>query len=650
VALFATTDGKTLGPSSITLGTIASQAASNVTITGGSIAGAVITSGVGGSISGVPINGSTIGAVTASTGRFTSVVSTGNISASGTITATGTIGASNFSGTSSGSNTGDQTNIDGNAATATALANARTIGGISFNGTANVTSFPVPGPIGVTTPAAGNFTSIGVTTQGTGAFTTLSSTGKITSGGNIQVVAAGDLTWGGNYGAGIPVINGTNGVGLTFYPNGSTSGAVAVLNASGLAVTGALSVNNTSITTSSTVSSFLTPNLVNANRSALFVGRSFSANDAAYIGYTPQSTSSLSQLNLGFFGADNLVNITAAGNVGIGTASPTVRLEVVSTSTDGDVTALRLFNNRQASAATKVSLQFYADNDQVLLTAGRDGAGTSGTFNILTRKSGTQTSSLFINETGNVGIGETNPAVRLQVNGIIRAATAADAGVLSLGESSGGTTVNVGLWRGLSNSLSGGNVLNLGGYAGIQFSTGAAAIGSQTSRMFLDTSGNLGVGTGSPGSKITSAVSSGGGIYALEATVDGTAYFQVRNNGVTYTQGGTVSAISTRDVKKNIVESPYSFESLLGLQLRQFQYRDPLIEGRKRLGMIVDEIEGILPEAMNYDDEGKADSIAYSDVALTVAITTMHKLKEINDVLLAQVAELSQRLAVLESK
>ena len=160
VALFATTDGKNLGPSAITLGTIASQAASNVTITGGSIAGAAITAGAGGTINGVPINGSTIGAITASTGRFSSVTSTGSISAATTITATGNIGAANFSGSSSGTNTGDQTTITGNAGTATALANARTIGGSSFNGTANVTSFPVPGPIGGTTPNTAQFTTL----------------------------------------------------------------------------------------------------------------------------------------------------------------------------------------------------------------------------------------------------------------------------------------------------------------------------------------------------------------------------------------------------------------------------------------------------------------------------------------------------------
>lgn len=44
-----------------------------------------------------------------------------------------------FSGTSSGTNTGDQATITGNAGTATALATARTIDGVSFDGTANVT-------------------------------------------------------------------------------------------------------------------------------------------------------------------------------------------------------------------------------------------------------------------------------------------------------------------------------------------------------------------------------------------------------------------------------------------------------------------------------------------------------------------------------
>lgn len=43
------------------------------------------------------------------------------------------------SGTSTGTNTGDQTTVTGNAGTATALQTARTIGGVSFDGTANIT-------------------------------------------------------------------------------------------------------------------------------------------------------------------------------------------------------------------------------------------------------------------------------------------------------------------------------------------------------------------------------------------------------------------------------------------------------------------------------------------------------------------------------
>lgn len=133
--------------------------------------GAVV--GVSTDYSAVGITNTAIGASNPSTGAFTTVT------ASSTISATGAVTGSNLSGT----NTGDQTTITGNAGTATALQTARTIGGSSFNGTANVTSFPVPGAIGVTTPAAANFTSIGVTTQGTGAFTTGNFSSTLFAGG-----------------------------------------------------------------------------------------------------------------------------------------------------------------------------------------------------------------------------------------------------------------------------------------------------------------------------------------------------------------------------------------------------------------------------------------------------------------------------------
>jgi hypothetical protein len=71
-----------------------------------------------------------------------------------------------FSGSSSGTNTGDQTTISGNAGTATALATPRLIGGSSFNGTANITSFPAPGPIGGTTPSTAVFTTLHQGTAG----------------------------------------------------------------------------------------------------------------------------------------------------------------------------------------------------------------------------------------------------------------------------------------------------------------------------------------------------------------------------------------------------------------------------------------------------------------------------------------------------
>lgn len=99
------------------------------------------------------------------TGGFIANITTTTLTASQTITipdSTGTIvlGGGTCSGACSGTNTGDQTSVSGNAGTATALQTSRTIGGSAFDGTANVTSFPSPGAIGGTTPAAGTFTNV----------------------------------------------------------------------------------------------------------------------------------------------------------------------------------------------------------------------------------------------------------------------------------------------------------------------------------------------------------------------------------------------------------------------------------------------------------------------------------------------------------
>jgi len=184
-------------------GTLASTSA------GGSVTTVSVTTANG--ISGTVANPSSTPAISLTLGAITPT-SVNSVVLSGSSTPTLAVtGTSSISGT----NTGDQTNITGNAGTATALQSSRAIYGNNFDGTAALTqiiastyggtgngftkfsgpttterTFTLPdasaiiyyegGTIGVTTPAAGNFTSIGLTTQGSGAFTSLSASGNST--------------------------------------------------------------------------------------------------------------------------------------------------------------------------------------------------------------------------------------------------------------------------------------------------------------------------------------------------------------------------------------------------------------------------------------------------------------------------------------
>ena len=96
----------------------------------------------------------------------------------------------------------------------------------------------------------------------------------------------------------------------------------------------------------------------------------------------------------------------------------------------------------------------------------------------------------------NFGIGTASPvtlksATTLQVSGNAKLGDDNGRGLLSLGDIAS-TGANVGIWRGAAGAYAGiGNYLNLGGYDGITFTTGAADISAQTERARITSTGDF---------------------------------------------------------------------------------------------------------------------------------------------------------------
>jgi hypothetical protein len=116
----------TAGTGTLTLSTFTLTVAGTASVSGTNTGDQTSVSGNAGTVTGATFTT----ALTVNTGTVTL---TGNAANTSVLT----IGAGAVS--VSGSNTGDQTSVSGNAGTATALQNARTINGTSFNGTANIT-------------------------------------------------------------------------------------------------------------------------------------------------------------------------------------------------------------------------------------------------------------------------------------------------------------------------------------------------------------------------------------------------------------------------------------------------------------------------------------------------------------------------------
>ena len=223
-------------------------------------------------------------------------------------------------------------------------------------------------------------------------------------------------------------------------------------------------------------------------------------------------TESATPLALGTNGSE-VIRITSAGNVGIGTTSPSEKLHVQGTT---DVNILVRTSGVSGNAYTT----YENSGDNTFAWAiGRHNAGgfyfnssTGGTY-----PSGTTTTRMVIDTSGNVGIGTTSPDVYSFGGGkILTVSSTSTYSVLVLASgnaNSGGISMgNQTIRRAAIDHLDGSH---------LAFYTNGTNSGTTVSeRMRIASGGNVGIGTTSPNTKLH--------------VEDGTAFITVRGNDASY--------------------------------------------------------------------------------------------------------------------
>jgi len=179
------------------------------------------------------------------------------------------------------------------------------------------------------------------------------------------------------------------------------------------------------------------------------------------------------------------MRITSGGDVGIGTSSPNGKVDIVSSSAGANTNTLFLTNS-SGTAGTATSLVFGVGSDPTNRQAvirGINAGGNAINLAFLTSNADVPAEQMRITSAGLVGIGESSPTHRLQVAGNSGAEVKVTRGtndfVISLSNNAGG-------------------VIYLGSVAAspLVFQT------TNTERMRIDTSGNVGIGSTATGARL----------------------------------------------------------------------------------------------------------------------------------------------------
>jgi hypothetical protein len=382
---------------------------------------------------------------------------------------------------------------------------------------------------------------------------------------------------------------------------------------------------------------------------------------------------------------NGVLYVSASGNVGIGTSSPSDLLELKSTSASNP--NLRFYSTYN-SGASAYGINWYRDYDSSTnAIAGyiryNRGGGSDGDMLFGTGTNSGVSERMRITSTGNVGIGTSSPNTSYGVT--IQNPTSFSSNALRL-ERNGVPA------QGL-NISAGGEVVTFNGFntasdgLNSAFVWTSTAFNTTTERMRITSGGNVLIGgTSTLGASGTNLEISGGRaqlvVNSTTATAswfsvypagDGNTYI-LRNTGYSFLFGtatnqatagfsqqmsissnGSIGAPSGTNIynasdarlKKNISKTTYGLNTISALNPVKFNWVDgfePSEDGKDMLGFVAQEVQTVIPEAV--ESFGSNVDLNGTTIENTLRVNE----KFIIPVLVKAIQELSAKVTALENK